>query len=259
MLCPILDVGLKRYVREVVLDAYLRDNVRAWAVARRLPCPRASRQSALRCAGVSQRQARGRQCARGLDATTLLSCIIGSIVSLINLARIPALAGDDTFHVVVESPRDAVVKLKYEAKWNAMSVSRPLPLGVAYPYNWGFIPSTESADGDPLDAMLLWDVASYPGVVVECRAVAVLQIEQNLVNHDSSRRIRNDRIMAMPLSARREQSLAALGDLAQRLKDEIEAFACAAVVLEGKDVKVVGWGDAAAALAIVRSSARSPS
>jgi inorganic pyrophosphatase len=178
-------------------------------------------------------------------------------VNSFSLAGIPALIGDDAFHVVVESPRDAVVKLKYEPQWNAMSVSRPLPLGVRYPYDWGFIPSTRAADGDPLDAMLLWDVASYPGVVLQCRAVAVLQVEQNVVNHDSSRRIRNDRIMALPLSSRREQSLAMLGDLAPRLRDELEQFACAAVALEGKDVKVVGWGDAAAALAMVRASAGS--
>ena len=170
-----------------------------------------------------------------------------------NLADVPTFAAEGVFHVVVESPRDAVLKLKYEPRWNAMSVSRPLPLGVSYPYDWGFIPSTQAADGDPLDAMLLWDVPSYPGVVVECRAIAVLQVEQNLVNHDSSKRIRNDRILALPLSARREQSIARLEDVGRRLRHELEQFACAAVALEGKDVRILGWADTAAALAMVRA------
>ena len=172
-----------------------------------------------------------------------------------NLAAISALAGDDTFHVVVESPRGSSLKLKYEARWDAMSVSRPLPLGVRYPFDWGFIPSTKADDGDPLDAMLLWDVSSFPGVVIECRALGVLRVEQNKTNHDPSERIRNDRIMAMPVAARREHDVTDIGGLSLRVRQELEHFANAAAALEGKDVRLVGWGDAAAALALVRQSA----
>ena len=172
-----------------------------------------------------------------------------------NLAAISALAGDDTFHVVVESPRGSSLKLKYETRWDAMSVSRPLPLGVRYPFDWGFIPSTKADDGDPLDAMLLWDVSSFPGVVIECRALGVLRVEQNKTNYDPSERIRNDRIMAMPVAARREHDVTDIGGLALRVRQELEHFANAAVALEGKDVRLFGWGDAAAALALVRQSA----
>jgi hypothetical protein len=60
-----------------------------------------------------------------------------------DLSAIPAFASDDIFHVVVEAPRGATLKLKYEPKWEAMSVSRPLPIGLAYPFDWGFVPSTQ--------------------------------------------------------------------------------------------------------------------
>src|SRR5688572_6149692 len=121
-----------------------------------------------------------------------------------NLAALPTFASKDIFHVVVESPRGSTLKLKYEPQFEAMAVSRPLPLGVTYPFDWGFVPSTRGADGDPLDAMLLWDVPSYPGVVVPCRLVGVLRVEQNRTNHDPLERIRNDRVMAVPVAARRE-------------------------------------------------------
>ena len=172
-----------------------------------------------------------------------------------NLAAIPAFVGADSFHVVIEAPRGSQLKLKYEPQWEAMAVSRPLPLGVTFPFDWGFIPSTEADDGDPLDAMVLWDVPSYPGVVLRCRAIGILQVEQNRKNHDPSERIRNDRIIAIPLEARREQDLTAVAALPQRVRLELEHFAITATALEGKDVRIVGWGDANAALELVKTAA----
>ena len=172
-----------------------------------------------------------------------------------NLAGIPAFESDDIFHVIVESPRGSTLKLKYEPQWEAMSISRPLPLGVTFPYDWGFIPSTQSLDGDPLDAMLLWDVASYPGVVIRCRAIGVMQVEQNRTSHDPSERIRNDRILAIPIEARREDGIADIDELPLRVRRELEQFAVAAASLEGKDVRILGWGGATAALELVRESA----
>ena len=118
-----------------------------------------------------------------------------------DLHRLETFAGDGVFHVIVESPRGAVVKLKYSPELKAMSISRPLVLGVAYPCDWGFVPSTEGPDRDPLDAAIWWDVTTYPGVVVPCRALAVVRVEQNRA--DGSARIRNDRVLAVPVAAAR--------------------------------------------------------
>ena len=172
-----------------------------------------------------------------------------------NLSSIAAFASDDTFHVVIETPRGSSLKVKYEPTWDAMTIVRPLPLGVHYPYDWGFVPSTSAPDGDPLDAMLLWDVASSPGVVVRCRAIGVLYVEQNKTSHQRSERIRNDRIMAIPLEARRERDISDVSALTARVREELEQFTLAATALEGKDLEVIGWGDAAAALELVRASA----
>ncbi len=172
-----------------------------------------------------------------------------------NLAAIPALVDADIFHVVVESPRGSQLKLKYEARWDVMSASRPLPLGVAFPFDWGFIPSTRAADGDPLDAMVVWDVSSYPGVVLQCRAIGVLKVEQNRKNHDPSERVRNDRILALPVEARREHDITDAAGLSRRVRLELEQFAIAATALEGKDVRVVGWGNPREALELVKDSA----
>jgi inorganic pyrophosphatase len=173
-----------------------------------------------------------------------------------NLAALPTFSSADVFHVVVESPRGSGLKMKYEAKWEAISVSRPLPLGVVYPVDWGFVPSTEAPDGDPVDALLFWDVTSSPGIVVACRALGVLQVEQNRINDMPGERVRNDRLLAIPVVARRERETTDIGSIPRRFLEELEHFAIAATALEGKDLRILGWGDAAAALTLVKQSVR---
>lgn len=168
------------------------------------------------------------------------------------LTQVRTFAEKQVFHVVVESPRGSAIKLKYSDELKAMSVSRPLPLGVFYPYDWGFVPGTRAEDGDPVDALLLWDVASFPGVVVPSRAIAVVEVEQNRAK--AKGRIRNDRIVAVPVEARRERELT-LTSIPDRVRQELEHFFVAATALEGKDVRVLGWKGPDAAIALLKSKA----
>jgi inorganic pyrophosphatase len=94
------------------------------------------------------------------------------------LSRLSARRGDGSVNVVVESPRGCPSKFKYDAELDAIVLSRPLPAGLVYPHDWGFIPSTRASDGDPLDAIVLWHGISYPGVVLPCRLIGVLNVEQ---------------------------------------------------------------------------------
>lgn len=146
------------------------------------------------------------------------------------------------------------MKLKYSPTLAAFSVSRPLPLGVTYPYDWGFVPSTEGPDGDPIDAAVFWDVSSFPGVVIPCRPLAVVQVDQKLP--DGSGRGRNDRILAVPTDARRQKNLDVASALPPRVREEIELFFLTAAALEGKDPRILGWGDAAAVLDLLRASSK---
>jgi inorganic pyrophosphatase len=164
-----------------------------------------------------------------------------------DLHKLETFAGDDVFHVVVESPRGAVVKLKYSAELGVMSISRPLVLGVTYPCDWGFVPSTKGPDRDPVDAAVWWDVTTYPGVVIPCRALAVVRVEQNRA--DGSGRIRNDRVLALPVASRRQDPLTA------RVRQELEQFFVSVTALEGKEPRILGWDDGNAALELIRASA----
>lgn len=168
-----------------------------------------------------------------------------------DLSRLPTFAHDDVFHVVVESPRGSVVKLKYEPALGAMSISRPLSLGLSYPYDWGFVPSTRGADGDPLDAVVLWDVGTFPGVVIPSRALGRLKIEQN---GEDDARVRNDRLVVQPIEARRESAISSARALSSRIRAELAEFFLASTALEGKDARVLGWDGPDAALELIRVS-----
>ncbi|HJZ76687.1 MAG TPA: inorganic diphosphatase [Vicinamibacterales bacterium] len=162
---------------------------------------------------------------------------------------------DGSLNVVVETPRGAVAKFKYDDETGMMMLSRPLPLGIAYPWDWGFVPSTKAADGDPLDAMVLWDTASYPGIVVPSRIIGLLRVEQRNVRTDN--RERNDRLFVLPTKAPRVEQVHSVFDLPQRVRDEIERFFLNVVAFEGKDVRILGFDGPEEGDRLVRASARS--
>jgi inorganic pyrophosphatase len=170
-----------------------------------------------------------------------------------SLASLSPFGPDGSVRVVVECPRGSSVKLKYDADLNAFTLSRPLVDGLTYPFDWGFVPSTRASDGDPVDAMILWDRASFPGVVIPCRLIGLLAVEQNSKQRPGTRE-RNDRIVGVPLNAPKFKALKEVRDVDSRVREELEAFFAASVAFEGKDLKILQWAGASAAYDLVKAS-----
>jgi inorganic pyrophosphatase len=167
---------------------------------------------------------------------------------------LPTFRKDGSLNVMVESPRGSSAKFKYDSDDDVIMLSRPLPAGLIYPYDWGFVPSTIAADGDPLDAVIVWDGTSYPGVIVPCRVIGVLNVEQT--NLHSKRRERNDRLAVLPIKAPRHEGIVSIFDLTGRIRDEIERFFLHAVTFEGKELALLGWQGPLEAQAAVQTSAQ---
>jgi inorganic pyrophosphatase len=172
------------------------------------------------------------------------------------LDELPTFASHDTVHVVVESPRGSATKLKYDRTLGALTLSRALPTGLTYPHDWGFVPGTQASDGDPVDALVVSDCGTAPGIVIACRVLGVLEVTQN--RRDAEGRERNDRLVVVPESAHRFETITDVFMLPHRARDEIASFFVQATAFEGKDVQVLGWKGPADALALVRSSAKRP-
>jgi hypothetical protein len=62
------------------------------------------------------------------------------------------------------------------------TLSKSLLTGLTYLHDWGFVPSTKADDGDPLDIMVIHDATTFPGIVLTCRIIGILQnkkVDQN--------------------------------------------------------------------------------
>ena len=116
----------------------------------------------------------------------------------------------------------------------------------------GASPSTKGDDGDPLDIMVIHDAATFPGVVLTCRIIGILQIEQK-----SKRKAeRNDRLFAVPLRSHSEQDLRDVRELSKPIQKELEKFFIATDELEDKELEIIGWKGPKIAMKAIKDSAK---
>jgi inorganic pyrophosphatase len=168
------------------------------------------------------------------------------------LDKLPPYDGEGSLRVVVEAPRGCAVKLKYDPESGTFGYGRLLPLGLTYPYDWGFVPGTKAEDGDPLDALVLADVSSFPGVVIPCRAIGTVLVSQR---SEKGKRERNDRLVVVPVAAERLRHFATPRSLPTRMREEIERFFLSTTFFTHKDARIEGWRGPRYARQLVRAVA----
>src|SRR5215469_2436219 len=170
-----------------------------------------------------------------------------------NFLKLPTFSDDGEAHVVVETPRGSRAKLDYDPKLKTFTLSKSLLAGLTYPYDWGFLPRTKAEDGDPLDVMVLHDAATFPGLVLICNIIGVLQVEQRTNGKKSER---NDRIFAVPRGSHAERDFSDVRELTSAMREELEKFFIATDELEDKQLKILGWKGPKAALKTITQGAK---
>jgi inorganic pyrophosphatase len=150
-------------------------------------------------------------------------------------------AGIDPPHdlnVVIEIPQGSAQPVKYEfdKSSGALLVDRFLHTAMFYPANYGFVPHTLSADGDPIDVLVICQTPVVPGAVIRSRPIGALMLEDE---HGG-----DEKIVAVPVDALHPYytDVRESDDLPQALRDQIGHFFQHYKDLErGKWVTVGHW------------------
>src|SRR4051812_26749967 len=123
--------------------------------------------------------------------------------------------------IIVETPKGSVQKYVYEPDTELFKLKKLLPIGMAFPYDFGFVPGTKGEDGDPLDVVVLWEFGSFPGCSIECRLVGAIKAEQK---DEEGKKIRNDRFIAIPEASNIYADIKSIKDIQKNVLSELELF-----------------------------------
>jgi|SRR6185436_2345719 inorganic pyrophosphatase len=127
---------------------------------------------------------------------------------------------EDSVKVIIETPKGSRNKFKYDPALRMFKLSKVLPEGMVFPYDFGFVPSTKGDDGDPVDVLVLMDEPTFPGCLLECRLVGVLEAEQE----EKKKKKQNPRLIAVAKQSLLFSEVASLGDINPTVLRQVEAF-----------------------------------
>ncbi|MCB0321091.1 MAG: inorganic diphosphatase [Bdellovibrionales bacterium] len=145
--------------------------------------------------------------------------------------------------VLIEIPKGSRNKYEYDKENNVIKFDRMLFSSVQYPTDYGFIPDTLAADGDPLDALVLVWEPTFPGCLIDTKPIGVFKMRDEKGD--------DEKILTVPISDPLWNHLEDLDDAPPHLVKEIEHFFSIYKDLEGKKVEVLGWEDRASALVVI--------
>lgn len=150
-----------------------------------------------------------------------------------------------TVNTVVEIPQGSILKIEWDRSRATFVLDRVEPSIYAKPVNYGFIPQTKDEDGDELDTLVVCAEPIPTGVWLKAKIIGVMNFEDDgEADH---------KVVVVPADDRNTgDSINSLDDLGERWMQQItEHFAHYKDLKKPGSTKVLGWGDAEAAKAII--------
>jgi inorganic pyrophosphatase len=164
----------------------------------------------------------------------------------------PFAADKEMLRVVIETPKGSRNKFAFDVEERIFELKKVLPAGMAFPYDFGFVPSTKADDGDPVDVLVLMDEPAFAGCVLSCRPIGVIQGEQG----NKKKKVRNDRIVAVEEDAHSWADIKTIDDLGKEFCRELEEFFVNYHKLSGEEYRVLGIKGPGQARKLVKSGLR---
>ncbi|MGH3788699.1 MAG: inorganic diphosphatase [Pseudonocardiaceae bacterium] len=151
------------------------------------------------------------------------------------------------FDVTIEIPKGQRNKYEMDHRTGRIRLDRTLFTATQYPADYGFIEDSLGEDRDPLDALVLVREPTFPGCLIRCRAIGMFRMRDEQGG--------DDKVIGVPASDPRMESLRDLDDLDEFHKLEIQHFFEVYKALEpGKSVEGAHWVGRAEAEAEIRNS-----
>lgn len=138
----------------------------------------------------------------------------------------------DVINVVIEIPKGSKNKYELDKETGLITLDRALHTSQDYPFDYGFVPQTHWADGDPLDVVVLTTYPLAPGVLVHVRPIAIM----HMVDDGES----DAKIIGVPNHDPRWDDIKDLEDINKHTIREIEHFFLTYKKLQHKDVHIDG-------------------
>ena len=161
-----------------------------------------------------------------------------------NLDRVtPGRDVPNDVNVIVEIPMNAdPIKYEIDKATGALFVDRFMSTAMHYPCNYGYVPHTLSGDGDPVDVLVISPLPLISGVVVRCRPIGMLRMEDEAGDDTKVLAVPIEKLTSVYQHTKSprdvpDAQLAAITHFFQHYKD----------LERGKWVKVKGWVGAAEA------------
>ncbi len=149
----------------------------------------------------------------------------------------PGPKAPEEFNVIIEIPMNGdPIKYEVDHESGALFVDRFMSTAMHYPTNYGYVPDTLAADGDPVDVLVITPVPLIPGVVVTCRAIGMLRMDDEAGGDNKLIAVPIQKILPLYSSWNKPEDLNPM-----RLKSIQHFFEHYKDLEPGKWVKVTGW------------------
>jgi inorganic pyrophosphatase len=151
-----------------------------------------------------------------------------------NLTQLPSgPQPPQVVYAVIEIPRGGRNKYEYDATLEIFRLDRVLYSAVHYPAAYGFIPSTQAADGDPVDILVMTSEPTFTGCLIEVRPVGLFHMQDEAGA--------DEKVLSVPTIDPHYHEVRELAQVSPHFLREVEHFFRIYKELEGKPVETLGW------------------
>ena len=155
-------------------------------------------------------------------------------------------------NAIIDTPKGSRNKFKFDERLGLFRLGGALPIGSVFPFDFGYVPSTQGGDGDPLDVLILMDEPAFTGCLVAAKLIGVIEANQT----ENGVTTRNDRLIAVAADSRNHSHFRFLGDLNTNLVHEIEQFFVSYNQTKGKKFELLGRFGPDRATELINTAAR---